>query len=292
MVRDRVLEEIRGLLQELGSAGAMPMLSGSSHLERDLGLGSLERVELMARLENAFGVRIADQAATQANTPDDLAEAVMEAPESVAETGEVSAAGACVKVQQQKRKAEEVGVVSAETLVDVLHYRAAHDASRPHLVITEDADGQDKTITMTFGELHAAAQRCSAELMCRGVSAGSRVALMLPTSRAFFVSYAGILLAGAIPVPIYPPFRADRIEEYAARQSAILNNAEVCLLLTFRRAEAVANLLRPRVRSLSGVVDAEKLIEAATGAQFYGGKSARPVVSMNDIRLPFEVSQQ
>src|SRR5260221_8599226 len=89
---------------------------------------------------------------------------------------------------------------------------------------------------------------------------------MLPTSRAFFVASAGILLAGAIPVPIYPPFRADRIEEYAARQSAILNNAEVCLLLTFRRAEAVANLLRPRVRSLSGVVDAEKLIEAADKA--------------------------
>ena len=89
---------------------------------------------------------------------------------------------------------------------------------------------------------------------------------MLPTSRAFFVSYAGILLAGAIPVPIYPPFRADRIEEYAARQAAILNNAEVCLLLTFRRAEAVAHLLEPRVRSLHRVVDAEKLIDAADKA--------------------------
>src|SRR5207253_8187779 len=77
---------------------------------------------------------------------------------------------------------------------------------------------------------------------------------------------SGILLAGAIPVPIYPPFRADRIEEYAARQSAILNNAEVCMLLTFRRAESVAKLLRPRVRSLEGVVDAEKLIAAADKA--------------------------
>jgi fatty-acyl-CoA synthase len=249
MVRERVLEEIRGLLQELGSEGAVPMLNGGSLLERDLGLGSLERVELMARLENAFGVRIADQAATQANTPDDLAAAVMEAPERVAEPGGISAERASVTVQQLRRKAEEGGVVSAETLVDVLHYRAAHDAARPHLVITEDADGQDKTITMTFGELQAAAQRCSAELMRRGVSAGSRVALMLPTSRAFFVSYAGILLAGAIPVPIYPPFRADRIEEYAARQSAILNNAGVVLLLTFRRAESVAKLLKPRVAS-------------------------------------------
>jgi 1-acyl-sn-glycerol-3-phosphate acyltransferase len=276
MVRERVLEEIRGLLQELGSAGAMPMLNGSSHLERDLGLGSLERVELMARLENAFGVRIADQAATQANTPDDLAGAVMEAPENVAEPGGVSAERASVTVRQLRRKTEEGGVVSAETLVDVLHYRAAHDASRTHLVITEDADGQDKTITMTFGELHAAAQRCSAELMRRGVSSGSRVALMLPTSRAFFVSYAGILLAGAIPVPIYPPFRADRIEEYAARQSAILNNAGVMLLLTFRRAEAVAKLLKPRVASLAAVADAEKLIEASDRAPL-PSPGARPL---------------
>ena len=275
MVRERVLEEIRALLQELGSAGAVPMLNGSSHLERDLGLGSLERVELMARLENAFGVRIADQAATQANTPDDLVTAVLNAPEStpdgVAETAGALAVGtsalrASVKVQQLHRKAEEMGILTAETLVDVLRYRAAHDAERAHLQITEDAEGQDKNVTLTFGELHAAAERCAAELARRGVSAGSRVALMLPTSRAFFVSYAGILLAGAIPVPIYPPFRADRIEEYAARQSAILNNAGVVLLLTFRRAEAVAKLLKPRVSSLVAVADAEKLIEAADKA--------------------------
>src|ERR1700681_3573918 len=112
--------------------------------------------------------------------------------------------------------------------------------------------------------------------MRRGVSAGSRVALMLPTSRAFFVSYAGILLAGAIPVPIYPPFRADRIEEYAARQTAILNNAGVMLLLTFRRAEAVAKLLKPRVASLTAVADAEKLIEAADKAPL-PSPGARPL---------------
>jgi fatty-acyl-CoA synthase len=275
MVRERVIEEIRALLQELGSAGAVAMLSGASHLERDLGLGSLERVELMARLENAFGVRISDQDATQANTPDDLVTAVLNAPEStpdgLAETAGALAAGtsalrASVRVQQLHRKAEEMGILTAETLVEVLRYRAAHDAERAHLEITEDAEGEDKNVTLTFGELHAAAERCAAELARRGVGAGSRVALMLPTSRAFFVSYAGILLAGAIPVPIYPPFRADRIEEYAARQSAILNNAGVVLLLTFRRAEAVAKLLKPRVSSLLAVADAEKLIEAADKA--------------------------
>src|SRR5260370_1159836 len=266
-VRERVLEEIRGLLDELGSQGALPMLNSTSQLDSDLGLGSLERVELLARLESAFNIRLPDRVASEANTPEDLARAVLTAPGTTLEDEDAGyALQASVKVQQLHRAATDAGVFSAETLIDVLRYRAAHDAERVHLLITEDGDAGEHSSTQTFGELYAAGNRFAAELARRGVPAGGRVALMLPTSRAFFVSYAGILLAGAIPVPIYPPFRADRIEEYAARQSAILNNAEVCLLLTFRRAEAVAKLLRPRVRSLSGVADAEKLIEAADKA--------------------------
>jgi 1-acyl-sn-glycerol-3-phosphate acyltransferase len=266
-VRERVLEVIRGLLDELGSQGALPMLNPASQLDRDLGLGSLERVELLARLETAFSVRLPDRVASEANTPEDLARAILTVPETNVEDADAgSALRASVTVQKLHRAATDAGVFSAETLIDVLRYRATHDAERQHLLITEDSDAGERSLTLTFGGLYAAGKRCAAELARRGVPAGGRVALMLPTSRAFFVTYAGILLAGAIPVPIYPPFRADRIEEYAARQSAILNNAEVCLLLTFRRAEAVAKLLRPRVRSLTGVVDAEKLIEAADKA--------------------------
>jgi 1-acyl-sn-glycerol-3-phosphate acyltransferase len=262
-----VLEQIRGLLHELGSQGALPMLNGGSQLDRDLGLGSLERVELLARLETAFEIRLPDRVASEANTPDDLARAILNAPGASAEDVESgSALRASVTTQKLHREAADAGVFSAGTLIDVLRYRAVHDAERAHLLITEDTDGEERNATLTFGELYAAGQRCAAELGRRGVPAGGRVALMLPTSRAFFVSYAGILLAGAVPVPIYPPFRADRIEEYAARQSAILSNAEVCLLLTFRRAEAVAKLLRPRVRSLTEVADAERLIEAADKA--------------------------
>jgi len=88
---------------------------------------------------------------------------------------------------------------------------------------------------------------------------------MLPTSRAFLFRTPEFFSQARFP-PIYPPFRADRIEEYAGRQSAILNNAEVCLLLTFRRAETVAKLLKPRVRSLESVMDAEKLLDAAEKA--------------------------
>ena len=89
---------------------------------------------------------------------------------------------------------------------------------------------------------------------------------MLPTSRDFFLAFAGTLLAGATPVPIYPPFRADRIAEYAERQSAILANAGARLLVTFREAASVAKLLKPLVPSLEAVVTAEALAQSRAPA--------------------------
>ena len=266
-VRERVLEILRTLLGELGSEGALPMLGPSSNLDRELGLGSLERVELLARLEAEFGIRLPDQVAGEINTPEELTAAVLAAPGSEPAIDETpSALGSSATIKRRFRTASQEDVLAAQTLIDVLRYRAQHDAERAHLHISEDSEAGDRSLTLTFGDLYAAAQRCAAELARRGVPPGGRVSLMLPTSRAFFVSYAGILLAGAIPVPIYPPFRADRIEEYAERQAAILNNAGVCLLLTFRRAEAVAKLLKPRIRSLEAVADAEKLLDAADKA--------------------------
>ena len=67
-------------------------------------------------------------------------------------------------------------------------------------------------------------------------------------------------------MPIYPPFRADRIAEYAERQSAILANAGARLLVTFREAASVAKLLKPLVPSLEGVVTAEALAESRAPA--------------------------
>ena len=263
-VRERVLEVLRALLEELGSYGAVATLSAGSNLDRDLGLGSLERMELLTRLETIFGVRLPDSVAADANTPEDLIHAILEAPGTPAlPEEEISALRASAIATKTQREAADSIVAKAETLVEVIRLRGVHDASRTHLVVIEDDQKGEHEHTLTFGELYSAAQKCGEELARRGVPASGRVALMLPTSRQFFVCYAGILLAGAVPVPIYPPFRADRIEEYAERQAAILNNAGVCLLLTFRRAEAVARLLKPRVKSLLDVTDAEKLLETA-----------------------------
>jgi len=69
---------------------------------------------------------------------------------------------------------------------------------------------------------------------------------------SLFVSYAGMLLAGGFPSPSIPVSRRPHRGKDAARQSAILNNAEVASLLTCRPTNP-GKLLRPRVPSLSAM---------------------------------------
>src|SRR4029077_9419436 len=155
------------------------------------------------------------------------------------------------------------GMPAAETFQEVLRHRGRADASRTHLTFYED-EGENNSLT--FGELLEGAERVAADLAQRGIGRGDTVALMLPTSRDFFLAFAGTLLAGATPVPIYPPFRADRIAEYAERQSAILANAGARLLVMFREAASVAKLLRPLVPSLEGVATAAALAQSQAAA--------------------------
>jgi fatty-acyl-CoA synthase len=151
----------------------------------------------------------------------------------------------------------------AETLTEVLRLRGRAEPDRVHIQIYEE-DEQLRTIT--FGELYQRASAVAADLRQRGLESGQTVAIMLPTCADFFWTFAGILFAGGIPVPIYPPFRADRIAEYATRQSNILRNAEARFLVTWRPAENLAKLLQPRVPTLREVLNVQKLDTAAVAA--------------------------
>ncbi len=264
MDEERLLDVVRALVSELGHQSALASVSPAAHLERELGLGSLERVELLLRLEQAFGTRLDESVLAEANTVQDLISALSATgsmPESPSVSGEPTAA--ITRAPRISSGGIAEGLPAAETFQDVLRRRGRADASKTHLVFFED-EGENPALT--FGELLAGAERVAAELTERGIGRGDTVAIMLPTSRDFFFTFAGTLLAGATPAPIYPPFRADRIAEYAERQSAILANAGARLLVTFREAKHVAKLLKPRVSSLEGVVTATSLIQSRAAA--------------------------
>jgi 1-acyl-sn-glycerol-3-phosphate acyltransferase len=116
----------------------------------------------------------------------------------------------------------------------------------------------------------------AAALRDRGVRPGDAVALMLPTGFEFLAAFQGILLARAVPVPIYPPVRLDRIEEYAERQAAILADAGAAALLTAGRTRPLAALLRPRVPSLRVVETVAALLDEGGAWPGPDGDAADP----------------
>ncbi len=275
-LQSQAVAAVRQLLNELGATRALEELAArgtKAHLERELGLGSLERVELMLRVNAACGVRLPEQVMAEANTVDDVIEAIRReqsaqtcgessGPPSAPEQKSAAAAAtvATAETPSQQDSEFERRVRTSETLTEIIRLRAFGEPGRAHIHLYDD---REQVHTITFGELYDRALRIAGELRRRGLQPGETAAIMLPTCAEFYYTFAGILLAGGIPVPIYPPFRADRIAEYAARQANILSNAECTYLITFRQAESLANLLRPRVASLRDVLNAQNLERAA-----------------------------
>lgn len=63
------------LVIELGGR-APTAVTRHARLDHDLGIGSLERVELLLRLEQQFGVRLPDAVMAETGTPADLIAAI------------------------------------------------------------------------------------------------------------------------------------------------------------------------------------------------------------------------
>lgn len=249
------------------------MRGAESHLERELGLGSLERVELMLRLNHAWGVRLPDRVIAEANTVEDVMQALRREKAAIDRTDAARTHEECALPAESPRRAAMAGEMTAarnpelerrirasETLTEMIRLRGLGEPGRAHIHLYDE---REQIHAITFGELYRRALNVAGELRRRGLQPGDTVAIMLPTCAEFYYTFAGILLAGGVPVPIYPPFRADRIAEYATRQANILANAECRFLVTFRQAEALGRLLKPKVGSLREVLNAEKLAQAA-----------------------------
>ncbi|MBA3297479.1 MAG: 1-acyl-sn-glycerol-3-phosphate acyltransferase [Acidobacteria bacterium] len=71
---------VGAFVAELHHPRAAAAVSGDSHLERDFSMHSVERLELVLRLEEAFGIQVPDHAASSAESVGDLARLVSGRP--------------------------------------------------------------------------------------------------------------------------------------------------------------------------------------------------------------------
>ncbi|HXH03864.1 MAG TPA: AMP-binding protein [Candidatus Competibacteraceae bacterium] len=241
------------LLKESGYAAPSPTLD--SALDRDLGLDSLGRAELVVRLERACDVRLGDEALL-AETPRDLLRLVLAA--------QGMARSAPLPMPAPLAPSAAHGTPThATTLLEVLEWRVQAEPNRTYLHLYETPERAEE---LSYAALQQGARAVAGGLLGRGLEPGQAVAIMLPTGRGYFFSFFGILQAGGVPVPIYPPLRPAQLEEHLRRHVGILRNARTRMLITVTEARPFARLLRAHVDGLRHVVTVEDLTNAADHA--------------------------
>jgi 1-acyl-sn-glycerol-3-phosphate acyltransferase len=247
-----VLAIVRALAVELQPRFAQSLVvAADSDLDRDLGLDSLGRAELLLRLNRRFGVRLPESLLGEAHTPADLVAALR-----AAAPGSVTAPSPEPPAQHPATLPAVPEPARARTLVEVLAEHARGRGGRVHLRLWQ---GEGREEPLTYAALDQAARRVATGLIEREVTPGERVGLMLPTEPGFFPAFFGVLYAGAIPVPIYPPARPRQIEDHLHRQSGILRNAGACLLITNAQVGKVGSMLGGLVASLREVATVTEL---------------------------------
>ncbi len=233
-----------------------------SSLERDLGLDSLARVELVLRLEREFQASLPEQALASSETPRDLLRFLLAAAGHAPHAADRSVASL---VQSEGVRPPE----QAQTLIEALEYHVERQPARLTVFLYEDQHEH----RITYQDLWDGAMRYAAHFAHLGVGPGQTVAIMLPTSQEYLFCFYGVLLVGGVPVPLYPPARLATIEDHMTRHVGILKSAGASVMVTIPEAKALAWLLRAQVESLRAVLVPDDFSEKPAGFTPVRGRS-------------------
>ncbi len=229
---------------------SQPTVTLDSVLDRDLGLDSMARMELLARIEKSLNVQLPEKALTTAETPRDILRSLEKLRptrvDPLADTAIIDTPTASFTSTAHE----------AQSLTEILIGHAKALPDHIHIHIEEFSESAK---TLTFGELYNGARRIAAGLQQHDLEPGDTVAIMLPTSADYFFSFFAILLAGCIPVPLYPPTRPSQIEEHLLRHNRILTNARAKVLITIPEVRLIGRLLQAQIDTLNSILTAEEL---------------------------------
>jgi acyl carrier protein len=242
-----------------------PRASLDSSLEKDLGLDSLARVELVLRLEKEFGVALPEQALATSESPRDLLRFLLSGA-GHAPAAARHAADTTVASLVQGEQVHAPTQTQARSLTEALEYHVERQPDRLTVFMYEE----QKEFPLSYRALWDGAMGYAAALTQAGLRHGQMVAIMLPTCKEYLYSFYGVLLAGGVPVPLYPPARLTTIEDHMKRHVGILKSAGAAMMITVPEAKPLAYLLRAQVESLNRILIPDELNAAA-------GKNFKPV---------------
>lgn len=145
---------------------------------------------------------------------------------------------------------------AVQTLTELIERRGVLNAAERAVVLV---DGKERDWPLSYGEIYDRARRVGAALEARGLAPGERVMIMLPSGSSFIASFFGAVLAGGVPVPLYPPFFLTEIEDFLARYHPIAADCDPTFLITFKDVSVLAASAAKVVPGLRGVLVPDEL---------------------------------
>ena len=144
----------------------------------------------------------------------------------------------------------------AETLIHLL--RRAQQAPRADGGL-RFVDLRERERFFAWPEVVDRAARSAGTLQRLGVRPGDRVAIVSPTEIGFMDAFFGALWAGAIPVPLYPPVRLGRLDEYIGRTAAMLAAVQAAVVVVESRVQKLFGGVMERHRPTHGLLALDRL---------------------------------
>jgi fatty-acyl-CoA synthase len=120
-------------------------------------------------------------------------------------------------------------------------------------------DNANKPTFFSYAALFQAAEVRARALLGKGLQRGDRVAMVLAQPEDFVVTFLGSLLAGLVPVPMFPPLSFGKLDAYADSAVNILQVAGAALIITDKPLSQVLWQVVPRVPTLRDLVVVESL---------------------------------
>ena len=128
-------------------------------------------------------------------------------------------------------------------------------------------DMREEEQYLSWREVYRRARRAASVLLKLGIRRGDRVAVILPTGPSFVDAFFGTLLAGAVPVPLYPPLRLGRLEEYHSATARMVKLVGARLVISDSRVRRLLGRAMEASRPDLGCHTADTLIAETDEAE-------------------------
>jgi fatty-acyl-CoA synthase len=121
-------------------------------------------------------------------------------------------------------------------------------------------DLREREEWLSWGQVAGRARRAAATLASRGVAPGDRIAIVLRTEPGFLDAFFGAWLCGAVPVPLYPPVRLGRLDEYLAGTARMMSLCGAKMVVAGGSVRRILGEAVARARPELGCLDAAELL--------------------------------